>query len=84
MFARKLVLILGLAVAGTGTAFAQAHTVTFGAKAAGLGQSITLAGVRDEFGTSRKYAQAYLEHLDGEHVTLRRGDERVLRRRRDR
>ena len=42
--------------------------------------SITLAGVRDEFGTSRKYAQAYLEHLDGEHVTLRRGDERVLRR----
>jgi selenocysteine-specific elongation factor len=43
--------------------------------------SITLAGVRDLFGTSRKYAQAYLEHLDGEHVTLRRGDERVLRRR---
>ena len=42
--------------------------------------SITLAGVRDEFGTSRKYAQAFLEHLDGEHVTLRRGDERVLRR----
>ena len=44
--------------------------------------SITLAGVRDELGTSRKYAQAYLEHLDAEHVTLRRGDERVLRRRR--
>ena len=43
--------------------------------------SITLAGVRDELGTSRKYAQAYLEHLDAEHVTLRRGDERVLRRR---
>jgi selenocysteine-specific elongation factor len=43
--------------------------------------SITLAGVRDELETSRKYAQAYLEHLDGEHVTLRRGDERVLRRR---
>ncbi len=42
--------------------------------------SITLAGVRDELGTSRKYAQAYLEHLDAEHVTLRRGDERVLRR----
>ena len=44
--------------------------------------SITLAGARDELGTSRKYAQAYLEHLDGEHVTLRRGDERILRRRR--
>ena len=44
--------------------------------------SITLAGVRDELGTSRKYAQAYLEHLDAERVTLRRGDERVLRRKR--
>jgi selenocysteine-specific elongation factor len=43
--------------------------------------SITLAGARDELGTSRKYAQAFLEHLDAEHVTLRRGDERVLRRR---
>jgi selenocysteine-specific elongation factor len=43
--------------------------------------SITLAGARDELGTSRKYAQAFLEHLDGEHVTLRRGDERILRRR---
>ena len=42
--------------------------------------SITLAGVRDELGTSRKYAQAYLEHLDAARVTLRRGDERVLRR----
>jgi selenocysteine-specific elongation factor len=43
--------------------------------------SITLAGARDELGTSRKYAQAHLEHLDAERVTLRRGDERVLRRR---
>jgi selenocysteine-specific elongation factor len=42
---------------------------------------ITLAGARDELGTSRKYAQAYLEHLDAARVTLRRGDERVLRRR---
>jgi selenocysteine-specific elongation factor len=42
--------------------------------------SITLARARDELGTSRKYAQAYLEHLDAAHVTLRRGDERVLRR----
>jgi selenocysteine-specific elongation factor len=46
--------------------------------------SITLAGARDELGTSRKYAQAYLEHLDADHVTLRRGDERVLRRARAR
>jgi selenocysteine-specific elongation factor len=42
--------------------------------------SLTLARARDELGTSRKYAQAYLEHLDAEHVTLRRGDTRVLRR----
>jgi selenocysteine-specific elongation factor len=40
---------------------------------------VTLAEVRDMFGTSRKYAQALLEHLDGEKVTRRIGDERVLR-----
>ena len=38
---------------------------------------ITLAEVRDMFGTSRKYAQAFLEHLDGEKITRRVGDERV-------
>jgi selenocysteine-specific elongation factor len=43
---------------------------------------VTLAGVRDELGTSRRYAQALLEHLDAEKVTVRRGDARVLRRRR--
>jgi selenocysteine-specific elongation factor len=42
-------------------------------------QSITLAQVRDMFGTSRKYAQALLEHMDGRHITRRTGDERVLR-----
>jgi selenocysteine-specific elongation factor len=40
---------------------------------------ITLAQVRDMFGTSRKYAQALLEHLDEAGVTKRVGDERVLR-----
>jgi selenocysteine-specific elongation factor len=44
--------------------------------------TITLARLRDELGTSRKYAQALLEHFDSERVTLRRGDERVLRARR--
>jgi len=39
---------------------------------------ITLGEVRDMFQTSRKYAQALLEHLDGEKVTRRVGDERVL------
>jgi selenocysteine-specific elongation factor len=43
--------------------------------------SATIASVRDELGTSRKYAQALLEHLDGQKVTVRRGDEHVLRRR---
>ena len=36
--------------------------------------AVTIAGLRDELGTSRKYAQALLEHLDAEHVTLRVGD----------
>jgi selenocysteine-specific elongation factor len=42
----------------------------------------TIARLRDELGTSRKYAQALLEHLDRTKVTLRRGDGHVLRRRR--
>jgi selenocysteine-specific elongation factor len=41
----------------------------------------TIAGVRDALGTSRKYAQALLEHLDRQRVTLRQGDAHVLRRR---
>ena len=41
--------------------------------------NITLAQTRDLFGTSRKYAQALLEHLDETGVTRRVGDERVLR-----
>ncbi len=41
---------------------------------------LTLAGLRDELQTSRRYAQALLEALDAERVTLRVGDERVLRR----
>ncbi len=41
--------------------------------------SATIAGVRDELGTSRRYAQALLEYLDRERVTIRRGDAHVLR-----
>ena len=40
---------------------------------------LTLAALRDELQTSRRYAQALLEALDAERVTLRVGDERVLR-----
>jgi selenocysteine-specific elongation factor len=43
--------------------------------------SATIAGVRDELGTTRKYAQALLEHLDRTKVTRRDGDAHVLRRR---
>jgi selenocysteine-specific elongation factor len=42
--------------------------------------TITLGQVRDMFGTSRKYAQALLEHLDDQRITRRVGDERVLRK----
>ena len=42
--------------------------------------SVTLAQVRDMFGTSRKYAQALLEHMDAERITRRVGDARVLRK----
>jgi len=43
--------------------------------------AITLARLRDELGTSRKFAQALLEHLDAARVTRRRPDDsRVLRR----
>jgi len=40
---------------------------------------VTLAEVRDMLGTSRKYAQAILEHLDEKGITRRVGDERVLK-----
>jgi selenocysteine-specific elongation factor len=43
--------------------------------------SATIATLRDELGTSRRYAQALLEHTDSEKLTIRRGDEHVLRRR---
>jgi selenocysteine-specific elongation factor len=44
--------------------------------------AITLGRLRDELGTSRKYAQALLEHLDAVRVTRRLADDsRVLRRR---
>jgi len=40
---------------------------------------ITLAEARDALGTTRKYAQALLEHLDSIGVTLRTGDARKLK-----
>jgi selenocysteine-specific elongation factor len=43
---------------------------------------VALAALRDDLGTSRRYAQALLEHFDAERLTLRVGDVRRLRRRR--
>lgn len=40
---------------------------------------IAVSDVRDMFGTSRKYALAFLEHLDKERVTRRNGDTREMR-----
>ena len=40
---------------------------------------VTVADVRDLFGTSRKYALALLEHLDRSRITRRVGDARVMR-----
>ena len=44
-------------------------------------ERITLAEIRDLLGTSRKYAQALLEHLDATGMTIRDGDYRRLRKR---
>ena len=52
-----------------------------GAIIAGEG-AVTLARLRDELATSRKYAEALLEHLDQARFTKRLPDDRrVLRRR---
>ena len=41
--------------------------------------SITVAQLRDRMGASRRPVLALLEHLDGERITRRVGDARVLR-----
>ncbi len=41
--------------------------------------AVTIAQLRNRLGTSRKFAQALLEHLDAERVTIRRGDQHYLR-----
>jgi selenocysteine-specific elongation factor len=48
---------------------------------AGL-QPITLGSFRDALGVGRRTAQLLLERYDADGLTLRRGDERVLRRKR--
>lgn len=43
--------------------------------------TISAAELRDRFGTTRKYAIAFLEHLDSQSITRREGDVRVWLRR---
>jgi selenocysteine-specific elongation factor len=43
-------------------------------------EKISLGEVRDLFGTSRRYAQALLEHLDYIGVTVRSGDFRMIKK----
>lgn len=43
------------------------------------GGSININDVRQLFGSSRKYVLAFLEELDRQGVTIRRGDDRILR-----
>jgi selenocysteine-specific elongation factor len=40
--------------------------------------SVSVGGMRDRFGSSRKYALAFLEHLDERKITRREGEGRVL------
>lgn len=43
-------------------------------------ETMTVAEFRDRFNTSRRYALAFLEHLDASGVTVRDGDTRRLRK----
>jgi len=46
-------------------------------------QPITLAAFRDALGVGRRTAQLLLERYDADGLTVRRGDERFIRRKRD-
>ncbi|GAI18779.1 unnamed protein product, partial [marine sediment metagenome] len=72
---RQVVKVSSDVVFSTATYSEMVERVTSHIKAHG---KVTLAEVRDLFKTSRKYAQAFLEHLDGKKITRRVGDERVL------
>jgi hypothetical protein len=69
---------VGDGYAVSAAAYAQARA-TLVAECAAAG-SITLARFRDLLGVGRRTAQLLLERFDGDGVTRRRGDERVLRR----
>ena len=43
-------------------------------------ETLTAAQLRDLLNTSRRYVLAFLEHLDGQGITVRDGDARRLRK----
>jgi len=68
--------------AGDGVIFSRAAYDDMAAKVIAYARehgSVTLAAVRDIFGTSRKYAKALLEYMDEKKLTRRVGDERVVK-----
>ncbi len=72
---QQVVKVSGDVFFATSTYNEMVEKVTSHIKARG---KVTLAEVRDLFKTSRKYAQALLEHLDERKITRRVGDERVI------
>jgi selenocysteine-specific elongation factor len=48
-------------------------------EALGAREKMTVAEIRDLFGSSRKYILAFLEYLDAQGVTRREGDYRRLK-----
>jgi len=56
---------------------AYTHMVRHTLDTIAAGGSITLAQFRDAIGTTRKYAQAVMEHIDDRRITRRAGDARV-------
>ena len=43
-------------------------------------ETLTVAQVRDHFQTSRRYMLAFLEYLDSQGITSRKGDARIMKK----
>ena len=71
----------GLRIIGDGLVLTRGIADKICALVGSLDGDITIATVRDAMGTSRKYALAALEFLDGTGLTRRVGDKRVLLKR---
>jgi selenocysteine-specific elongation factor len=52
--------------------------IAFAREQLARGEPLTVAVLRDHFGTTRRYALDFLERLDALGITRRKGDERVI------